>query len=151
MESKPKPHVEIYTDGGASPNPGAGGWGVLLISGEHRKELKGGEAETTNNRMELTAACEGLEALKSDCIIDFYTDSKYVKDGIQSWMTKWKQNGWKTAKRDPVKNQDLWIRLDAAIQRHDINWHWVKGHAGHEHNERVDELATEGRRPYERG
>ncbi len=151
MENKTKPQVTIYTDGGASPNPGAGGWGVLLIHNEHRKELKGGEADTTNNRMELTAACEGLEALKYACCVDFYTDSKYVKDGITSWMLKWKQNGWKTAKRDPVKNQDLWIRLDAAINQHahEIQWHWVKGHAGHEYNELVDELATQGRRPYE--
>lgn len=141
-----KPQVTIYSDGGASPNPGPGGWGALLIYGEHRKELNGGEPNTTNNKMELTAACEALEALTKPCVVDFYTDSQYVRKGITEWLPAWVKKGWRKADGKPVLNQELWQRLHEATQRHEIRWHWVKGHAGHEHNERVDQLATEGRR-----
>ncbi|MBZ0293608.1 MAG: ribonuclease HI [Anaerolineae bacterium] len=141
-----KPHVTIYSDGGAKPNPGGpGGWGVLLIYGDREKELSGGEASTTNNRMELTAACEALEALKQPCEVTFYTDSEYVQRGISEWLPGWIRRGWKTASRQPVKNQDLWERLHEATQRHDIEWCWVRGHDGNEHNERVDQLATKAR------
>ena len=145
-----KPQVTIYTDGGAKPNPnGPGGWAALLIYGDHQKELSGGEPSTTNNRMELTAAISALEALKEPCIVALYTDSQYVKNGITDWMRNWIKNGWKTAAKKPVKNQELWQRLHAATQRHDINWQWVRGHAGNEHNERVDQLATEAREKLE--
>lgn len=138
--------VEIYTDGGAKPNPdGPGGWAALLISDTHKKELSGGEASTTNNRMELTAAIMALEALKEPCKVKLHTDSQYVKNGITQWMHNWRKNGWRTASKKPVANQDLWQRLDAATRRHDISWAWVKGHAGHEQNERVDQLATAAR------
>ncbi len=140
--------VEIYTDGACSGNPGPGGWGALLRLGEKEKEMCGGEAETTNNRMELTAAIEALNALKRACEIDLYTDSQYVKGGVTGWMHNWKRNGWKTAAKKPVKNEDLWRILDEAIQRHDIKWHWVKGHAGHEGNERADQLANKGMAPF---
>ena len=140
--------VEIYTDGACSGNPGPGGWGALLRLGEKEKELCGGEAETTNNRMELTAAIEALNALKRACEIDLYTDSQYVKGGVTGWMHNWKRNGWKTAAKKPVKNEDLWRNLDEALQRHDIKWHWVKGHAGHEGNERADQLANKGMAPF---
>lgn len=141
-----KPHVTIYTDGGAKPNPnGPGGWGALLISGSHTKELSGGERSTTNNRMELTAAIMALEALKKPCTVTIYTDSQYLRNGITEWLPKWVRNGWRTADKKPVKNQELWERLHAATQRHDIEWKWVRGHAGHEHNERVDQLATAAR------
>ena len=140
-----KPHVRIYTDGGSKPNPGPGGWAALLLFGEHRKELSGGEPKTTNNRMELTAAIEALEALRQPCEVDLYTDSTYLKNGITRWLYGWVKNGWQTASRQPVKNQDLWRRLHEATQRHDITWHWLKSHAGDEHNERVDELATAAR------
>ena len=140
--------VEIYTDGACSGNPGPGGWGALLRLGEKEKELCGGEAETTNNRMELTAAIEALNALKRACEIELYTDSQYVKGGVTGWMHNWKRNGWKTAAKKPVKNEDLWRILDEAIQRHDIKWHWVKGHAGHEGNERADQLANKGMAPF---
>jgi ribonuclease HI len=141
-----KPHVIIYTDGGAKPNPnGPGGWGALLISGGHTKELSGGERSTTNNRMELTAAIMALEALKQPCTVTMYTDSQYLRNGITDWLPKWVRNGWRTADKKPVKNQELWERLHAAAQRHDIEWKWVRGHAGHEHNERVDQLATAAR------
>ena len=136
--------VTIYTDGACSGNPGPGGWGAILIHGDHRKEMNGGEADTTNNRMELMAAIEALEALKGPCRVDLYTDSIYVRDGIRSWIDNWKRNGWKTASKKPVKNSDLWQRLDAARDRHDVRWHWVKGHAGHPENERADELARQG-------
>jgi ribonuclease HI len=136
-------HVVIYTDGGAAPNPGPGGWGVILKSGEHTKELKGGEINTTNNRMELMAAISALEALKKPCRVDLHTDSQYLRNGVMSWMAKWKRNGWKTADKSPVKNVDLWERLDAALGAHQIQWHWVKGHAGHEMNERADALVGE--------
>ena len=141
-----QPQVIIYTDGGAKPNPdGPGGWAALLISGDHRKELSGGEASTTNNRMELTAAIMALESLKQPCKVELHTDSQYVKNGITDWMRNWIRNGWKTASKKPVKNQDLWQRLDEATQRHDITWKWVRGHAGYEYNERVDQLATAAR------
>jgi ribonuclease HI len=140
-----KPHVVIYTDGGCAPNPGPGGWGAILISGTHRKELCGGEPQSTNNRMELSAAIAALEALKKPSRVELHTDSQYVRNGISTWIHGWKQRGWKTADRQPVKNVDLWQRLDAARQRHEVDWHWVKGHAGHTENERADELAREGR------
>ena len=136
--------VTIYTDGACSGNPGPGGWGAILRYGDHEKELNGGEAETTNNRMEMTAVIEALSALTKPCTIDLYTDSTYVKDGVTKWMEGWKAKGWKTASKKPVKNQDLWERIDSEIQRHKINWHWVKGHAGHPDNERADELARAG-------
>ena len=136
------PHVIIHTDGACSGNPGPGGWGAILTSGTHEKELKGGEAHTTNNRMELMGAIEALEALKKPSTVELHTDSKYVHDGISKWIHGWKRNGWKTADKKPVKNMDLWQRLDSAIQRHDVHWRWVKGHAGHELNERADKLAV---------
>ena len=139
-----RPEVTIYTDGACSGNPGPGGWGAILISGPHRKELNGGEAETTNNRMELTAAIEGLNALKGPSSVDLYTDSTYVRDGISKWIHGWKKNGWRTSAKKPVKNAELWQALDAARDRHEIRWHWVKGHAGHPENERADELARAG-------
>jgi ribonuclease HI len=139
-----KPHVTIYTDGACSGNPGPGGWGAILIAGDHCKELWGGMRETTNNQMELTAAIEGLDALKFPSIVDLHTDSTYVRDGITKWIHGWKRNGWKTAAKKPVKNADLWKKLDEAQKRHEIKWHWVKGHAGHPENERADELARQG-------
>lgn len=140
--------VEIWTDGACSGNPGPGGWGAILLFGNHRKELSGGEAATTNNRMELMAAISALEALTRDCAVDLYTDSNYLRGGIMSWMANWKRNGWRTADKKPVKNVELWQRLDEAAKAHDIAWHWVKGHAGTELNERADELAREGMRPF---
>ena len=136
--------ITIYTDGACSGNPGKGGWGALLQFGEAEKELCGGEAQTTNNRMELMAAIQALESLKEPCNVTLYTDSKYVMDGITQWMVNWKKRGWKTADKKPVKNQDLWMRLDEAIARHHIQWQWVKGHAGIEGNERADALARAG-------
>ncbi|NQU61878.1 MAG: ribonuclease HI [Rhodospirillales bacterium] len=136
--------VEIFTDGACSGNPGPGGWGVLLRWGGHEKELCGGEPDTTNNRMELMAAIKGLEALKPGSAADLYTDSTYVQKGITEWIAKWKRNGWRTAAKKQVKNEDLWRRLEAELEGHDVNWHWVKGHAGHEENERADELARRG-------
>ncbi|MEZ5457245.1 MAG: ribonuclease HI [Lysobacteraceae bacterium] len=133
--------VEIHTDGACSGNPGPGGWGVLLRFGAHERELAGGEPETTNNRMELMAAIEGLQALKEPCVVDLFTDSQYVQKGITEWLGGWQRRGWKTADNKPVKNADLWQKLDAARQRHRVQWHWVKGHAGHVDNERVDALA----------
>ncbi|WP_293676276.1 ribonuclease HI [uncultured Phenylobacterium sp.] len=138
------PHVMIFTDGACSGNPGPGGWGAILISGESRKEICGGEPGTTNNRMELMAAIQALEALKKPCRVELHTDSTYVQKGIHEWIHNWKRRGWKTADNKPVKNEDLWRRLDEARQRHDVKWHWVKGHAGHELNERADELARQG-------
>lgn len=143
--------VTIFTDGACSGNPGPGGWGVLLRFGEHEKELKGGEQETTNNRMELTAAIEALNALKRPCAIDLYTDSTYVRSGIREWLEGWKRKNWRTSTNKPVKNADLWQALDEAQQRHDVTWHWVKGHAGHPDNERADELARGGMAPYKNG
>ena len=136
--------VTIYTDGACRGNPGPGGWGVLLQYGDHIKELYGGEPDTTNNRMELTATIEALQALKKDCKVDLFTDSTYVKNGIQQWMKKWKLNSWKTAARKPVKNRDLWEMLDQQANSHTVNWHWVKGHAGDPGNEKADELANRG-------
>ena len=140
--------VTIYTDGACSGNPGPGGWGALFLWKEHEKELSGGEAETTNNRMELTAAIRALETLKKPCSVDLFTDSEYVRNGITSWLENWKRNGWRTSAKKPVKNADLWQQLDAAAARHDITWHWVKGHAGNEGNERADELARAGMAPF---
>ena len=133
--------IEIYTDGACLGNPGPGGWGVLLRWRCTEKELSGGEAETTNNRMELMAAIQGLEALKRPGRVTLTTDSTYVKDGITKWIFNWKKNGWRSAVKKPIKNMDLWQRLDAAVVGHDVNWRWVKGHAGHAENERVDNLA----------
>lgn len=146
--SAEKPAVVIYTDGACSGNPGPGGWGAILISGRHRKEISGGEEMTTNNRMELAAAIGALEALKRPSRVELHTDSVYVKNGITSWIIGWKRNGWKTADRSPVRNADLWQRLDAARASHDVSWRWVKGHAGEVENERADELAREGMRPF---
>ena len=140
--------VEIWTDGACSGNPGPGGWGVILTYRGHEKELKGGEAETTNNRMELTAAIEALGALNRRSRVSLHTDSVYVKDGITKWMPNWKARGWKTADKKPVKNRDLWERLDLEILNHDVAWHWVKGHAGDPMNERADELARAGMEPF---
>ena len=136
--------VEVYTDGACKGNPGIGGWGVLLRYGVRTRELCGGEAHTTNNRMELTAVIRALEALKRQCRIRLHTDSKYVQQGITSWIHDWKKRNWKTAARKPVKNEDLWRQLDELAQQHEIEWLWVKGHAGHDGNERADELANRG-------
>lgn len=136
--------VEAWTDGACRGNPGPGGWGVLLRSGERERELWGGEAHTTNNRMELLAAIRALEALTRPCTVDLYTDSQYVRGGITEWLAGWKRNGWRTAGKKPVKNQDLWQELDAVAARHEIRWHWVKGHSGHPENDRVDALANLG-------
>ncbi|WP_442497096.1 ribonuclease HI [Methylobacter sp. sgz302048] len=136
--------VIIYTDGACRGNPGPGGWGAILKYKGKAKELYGGELETTNNRMELTAAIQALEALTRPCAIELHIDSKYVLLGITEWMVNWKKRGWKTAAKTPVKNEDLWRRLDAAIEKHDIEWRWVKGHAGDEGNERADALANLG-------
>ena len=138
--------VVIHTDGACSGNPGPGGWGVILHWNGHTKELKGGEPHTTNNRMELTAAIMALEALKRPCVAAIHTDSQYLRQGITAWILGWKRNGWKTADKKPVKNADLWRRLDAALGHHTVHWHWVRGHAGHDLNERADELAREGLR-----
>jgi ribonuclease HI len=140
--------VSVWTDGACSGNPGPGGWGALLTWNGHSKELKGGAAETTNNRMELTAAIEALDTLKRTTVVDLYTDSQYVRGGITGWIKGWKKNGWKTSNRKPVKNIDLWQRLDDLQARHDISWHWVRGHAGTEGNERADELARGGMEPF---
>lgn len=140
--------VEIYTDGACSGNPGPGGWGAILLYGDARKELKGGETPTTNNRMELMAAIKALEALTRPSAVDLHSDSQYLRDGISKWIHGWKRNGWKTADKKPVKNAELWQELDAQRLRHDVAFHWVKGHAGHELNERADELAREGMAPF---
>ena len=144
MGEKIKDSVQLFTDGACSGNPGPGGWGVVMRWQGHEKELSGGTAQTTNNRMELMAAIKGLEALKGNVGADIHTDSKYLRDGITQWIHKWKRNGWKTANKKPVKNEDLWRRLDAALEGHSVDWHWVKGHSGHPENERADELAREG-------
>lgn len=136
--------VDAYTDGACKGNPGPGGWGVLLVYGEHRKELHGGEAHTTNNRMELQAVIEALKSLKRPSRVRIHTDSQYVHKGISEWMAGWKRKGWKTADGKPVKNKDLWEALDALSARHEVKWHWVKGHAGHPGNERADRLANLG-------
>ena len=133
--------VEIFTDGACSGNPGPGGWGAILRAGKHEKEISGGERSTTNNRMELTAAIEALNALKQPSHVVLHTDSRYVKDGLTQWMARWKANGWKTADKKPVKNAELWRALDAAASRHTVDWRWVAGHSGHDGNERADALA----------
>jgi len=135
--------IEMYTDGACRGNPGPGGWGVLLRNGESERTLYGGEPETTNNRMELTAAIEGLAALSEPCRVELTTDSEYVRRGITEWMQAWKQRNWRTAARKPVANRDLWERLDAIASAHDVRWHWVRGHSGHVDNERVDALANQ--------
>jgi ribonuclease HI len=135
--------VVIHTDGACSGNPGPGGWGAILEWGGRRREIKGGEAHTTNNRMELMAAISALETLKRPCDVDLHTDSQYLRQGITSWIHGWKRNGWRTADKKPVKNADLWQRLDGAVARHTVHWHWVRGHSGHDLNERADELARE--------
>jgi ribonuclease HI len=134
--------VIIHSDGGCHGNPGPGGWAATLEFGANKRELSGGVAATTNNRMELQAAIEALSALKEPCAIDFYTDSEYVKNGVTAWMRNWKRNGWKTQAKKPVKNEDLWRTLDPLVAKHEIKWHWLKGHAGHAGNERCDELAN---------
>lgn len=138
-----KKHVDIYTDGACSGNPGPGGWGAILVYGKTEKELSGFEENTTNNRMELMAAISALEALKGSCRVDLYTDSTYVQKGMLEWLEGWKARGWRTADKKPVKNADLWQRLEEAAARHDVNWHWVRGHDGHEMNERADVLAVD--------
>ena len=140
--------VIIYTDGGCKGHPGPGGWAAILSFGDVTRELSGGEAMTTNNRMELTAAISALETLKRPCKVELHTDSQYLRNGITVWIKGWKARGWKTANKDDVKNVDLWLRLDAAVQSHDISWHWVKGHAGDTLNERADQLATAAMKPY---
>lgn len=142
--------VEVFTDGACSGNPGPGGWGAILRFNGIEKELSGGELETTNNRMELLAAINALGALKEPCRVDLYTDSNYVRDGISGWIEGWKRNGWKTAAKKPVKNVELWQALDEARRRHDVHWHWVKGHAGHPENERADELARQAMAPFKK-
>lgn len=136
--------VKMFTDGACKGNPGPGGWGTWMLYGEHEKEMFGGELNTTNNRMELMAAIKGLEALSRPCSVELTTDSEYLRKGVLEWMAGWKKRGWKTASRQPVKNQDLWMRLDEAIANHDISWHWVKGHSGHPGNEKADSLANRG-------
>lgn len=135
--------VQIYTDGACSGNPGPGGWGALLLWKDAEKEMSGGARNTTNNRMEMMAAIRALESLKRAVPVDMYTDSTYLRDGITKWLASWKAKGWKTAARKPVKNQDLWRRLEAALADHDVRWHWIKGHAGHPENERADTLARQ--------
>jgi len=135
--------VEIYTDGACRGNPGPGGWGAVLLSGRHRRELKGAELATTNNRMELLAAIRALEALRRPCRVALYTDSQYVRNGITEWLEQWKRRGWRTADRQPVKNVDLWQELEEKLGEHDIEWHWVRGHTGNIGNERADQLANE--------
>jgi len=140
------PKVTIYTDGACKGNPGPGGWGAILFYGDKKKEICGGEPATTNNRMELMGAIQALELLNRPCKVELHTDSQYVMKGIQEWIRGWKARGWKTADKSPVKNDDLWKRLDAARARHEVDWRWVKGHAGHPLNERADELANQGLR-----
>jgi len=136
--------VEMFTDGACLGNPGPGGWGAVLKYGQHERELHGGEPATTNNRMEIMAAIQGLESLKRRSEVHLYTDSQYVRRGITEWVANWKRNGWRTRDRKPVKNQDLWTRLDDLVHQHDVRWFWVKGHAGHPGNERADQLACLG-------
>ncbi len=145
-----RPKITVFTDGACSGNPGAGGWGAILISGEHRKELNGGEADTTNNRMELMAAIAALEAIKKPADVELHTDSVYLRDGITKWIFGWKRNGWRTADKSPVKNVELWQRLETAAARHKMDWRWLKGHAGHEENERADVLAREALAPFKK-
>jgi ribonuclease HI len=140
--------VVIYTDGACSGNPGPGGWGAILSFDGHEREICGGEADTTNNRMELMAAISALETLTRPCTVELHTDSQYLRGGVTGWMDNWKKRGWLTADKKPVKNIELWQRLDEARSRHDVSWHWVKGHAGHDMNERADELARQGMKPF---
>lgn len=147
MNGEP-PKVLVYSDGACSGNPGPGGWGAVLISGKHRKEISGGEVLTTNNRMELMAAISALNALKKRSNVELYTDSAYVKNGITGWIHGWKKNGWRTSDKKPVKNAELWQELDALRNKHHVEWHWLKGHAGHPENERADELARFAMAPY---
>lgn len=140
--------VDLYTDGACSGNPGPGGWGALMLYKGNEKELCGGEPATTNNRMELMAAIQGLESLNRGVRVRVHTDSTYVKDGITKWIHGWKKNGWKNAQKKPVKNAELWQRLETAIERHDVSWHWVKGHSDHPENDRADALARQGMAPY---
>jgi len=142
-DGKRNGRVTIHTDGACSGNPGPGGWGAILQWDGHTRELKGGEAHTTNNRMELTAAIAALEALKRPCDVELHTDSEYLRQGITNWIHAWKRTGWRTADKKPVKNADLWQRLDAAVHRHAVHWHWVRGHSGHDLNERADKLARD--------
>jgi ribonuclease HI len=137
-------HIEIFTDGACSGNPGPGGWGAILRSGQHEKEIFGGERDTTNNRMEMMAVIKALESLKQKSRVDIYTDSKYVLQGITEWLEGWKARGWRTAGKQAVKNQDLWERIDALVNAHDVTLHWIRGHTGHPENERADELARAG-------
>ena len=143
MVGKPMKQVQIFTDGACKGNPGPGGWGVLLRMGPHERELSGGEADTTNNRMEMTAVIEGLNALIEPCAVEVYSDSKYVIDGITKWVHGWKKRGWVNASKKPVRNADLWHDLIEAVDRHEVSWNWVKGHSGHAENERVDQLASD--------
>lgn len=142
--------VEVHTDGACRGNPGPGGWGAVLRYGNVEREICGGEAHTTNNRMELTAAIRALSALREPCVVQLFTDSEYVRRGITEWMHNWRRNGWRTADRKPVKNADLWRELDAESSRHHVEWHWVKGHAGHPGNERADALANRGLEEHQR-
>ena len=144
--AEPRPKIRIYTDGGAKPNPGRGGWGAVLAWRERRRELSGGEAGTTNNRRELMAAIMALETLRGDCAVELHTDSRYVQQGIAEWLPNWKRRGWRTASGSAVKNADLWQRLERAASRHRVDWRWVKGHAGNPGNERADALASEAAR-----
>ena len=146
-----KMSVQVFTDGACSGNPGPGGWGAILRCNGTERELKGGEANTTNNRMELIAAISAFETLTRPCTVELYTDSNYLKDGITKWIKNWRRNGWRTAAREPVKNAELWQRLDRAMSQHSVKWHWVRGHAGHEENERADILAREAMAPFKRG
>ncbi|MCX5615989.1 ribonuclease HI [Bombella sp. TMW 2.2559] len=147
----PTTRVDIWTDGGCKPNPGPGGWGVLLRCRGHERTMKGGEADTTNNRMELTAAAVALETLTRPCVVNLYTDSAYLRNGITRWHTGWVRRNWRNTAGDPVANMDLWRRILEAAKQHEVEWHWVKGHSGHEENDRVDQLATEGREELEAG
>lgn len=142
--TEPNSPVTIYTDGACKGNPGPGGWGAWMSAGDHEKELFGGEALTTNNRMELSAVIESLATLKRSCIVAIYTDSAYVKNGMTTWIHNWKRRGWRTADNQPVKNAELWQRLDSLVQQHKVSWHWVKGHSGDPGNERADALANKG-------
>ncbi len=144
MSKTEKPEVHAWTDGACRGNPGPGGWGVLLRCRGHERTLHGGEPHTTNNRMELTAAIRALEALERPCVVHLTTDSQYVRKGISEWMAGWKRRGWRTAAKKPVLNEDLWRRLDTLNQQHEVHWHWVRGHSGHEENERADQLANRG-------
>jgi ribonuclease HI len=143
MSATPRPVVEIWTDGACKGNPGPGGWGAVLRHGRHERLLKGAEPHTTNNRMELMAAIQALETLKRPCRVELTTDSQYLRNGITSWLANWRRRGWRTASGGAVKNQDLWERLDRAVRRHDVHWHWVRGHTGHPENELADRLANE--------